>query len=202
MKKFVIFAVAVGLATSPAYARDRKDTSKTATPVVAASAPVEDKAKREETQKKIEEKKKELNGTQWNVALTSGGKSEGEDVLTFQNAQVSSKIFGNKGYPSTNYTISFSEGSDMATWETMQTNPKGGVVFIRGEWKEGVMRGVISQQLEEGKSKDYNFTSANKASIPTTTEPKQSKQKESTTPTKEGSEDKIVKKAIDKEVNI
>ena len=66
----------------------------------------------------------------------------------------------------------------MATWETMQTDPKGGVVFIRGEWKEGLMRGVISQQLEKDKSKDYNFASASKAAVPPTAEPKKEVQKE------------------------
>ncbi len=60
----------------------------------------------------------------------------------------------------------------MTVWETMQTssNPKEGVVFIRGEWKGDQMRGVISQQLEGGTTRDFNFTTSGKVAIPPTTE--------------------------------
>ncbi len=182
MKKFVIFLVVLMIAV-PAYAREKKDSAKT-------TVRAEDNSKLEEMRKKVEEKKKELNGSEWKVNLTLGGKPEGEDVMTFQNGQVASKMFHEKGYPTSNYTVSVPEGSDMATWETMQTNPKGGVVFMRGEWKEGLMRGVISQQLEEGKSKDYNFASSGKEAVPPTTSKEEPKKDE---PVKEKSSEKTEK---------
>ena len=179
MKKIALFLMVFLVIASPAHAREKKAISQGGTSVSAAtSAPLHKEVSREEMKKKIEEKKKELNGSEWKVALTSGAKAEGEDVLTFQNGQVSSKMFSDKGYPASNYTISAPEGADMTTWETMQTNPKGGVVFMRGEWKEGVMRGVISQQIEEGKTKDYNFSSDNKIEVPPSTETPKEEKKE------------------------
>jgi len=84
---------------------------------------------------------------------------------------VTCKTLTDKGYPATNYTISQPEGADMATWETMQTDPKGHVVFLRAEWADKTMRGVMSEQLEAGKSKDYNFASTAKAEVPAETKP-------------------------------
>ena len=142
-----------------------------------AAAPKAD-PKREERRKLIEEKKAELNGSEWEVVLTaSDGKSKGEkDVLKFQNGQVSTKNFSGQGFNPTNYTITIEEGNDMAIWETMQTGSTEGVVFIRGEWKDGTMRGLISQQLEGGKTKDYSFASAGKKSIEPTTPKKEEAQ--------------------------
>ncbi len=125
----------------------------------------------DEIKKKIEEKKKELNGSEWEVDVTSGGKSIGKDTFTFQNSQVTCKTLSEKGYPATNYTVSIPDGGEMGTWETMQTSSKGAVMFIRAEWKEGVMRGVMSEQIEGG-SKDYNFASVSKTEVPPTTEKK------------------------------
>ena len=147
-------------ASTPAVKESSKEVSRP------ASA-----GKREDMKKRIEDKKKELNGSEWQVNLTTGGKEEGKDTLTFQNGQIKSKYFADKGFPATNYTISIADGSDMATWETMQTDAKGGVLFIRGEWDKDVMRGVMSQQLDENKTKDFNFSSASKEAIEPTTEP-------------------------------
>ncbi len=176
MKKLSVMIVA-GLVALPAYAGDsnfssRKSSAPAAAPAQTQAPKAPKSASREEMKKKVEEKKKELNGSEWKVTVTSGGKTEGEDTLTFQNNKVNSKIFADKGFPSSNYTVTVPEGADMATWETMQTDPKGGVVFMRGEWTGDTMRGVVSQQLEEGKSKDYNFASAGKTEVPATTEEK------------------------------
>ena len=132
-----------------------------------------DADKREETRKQVEAKKKELNGSQWEILLVSsaGPKAKSEqDVLTFQNGQVSSKVFSASGFQPTNYTITIQEGTDETVWETMQTDPKEGVVFIRGEWKGDTMHGIVSQQLEGGKTtRDYNFSTVKKESVPPTT---------------------------------
>ena len=187
MKNSVCLAVILGLWMSAgvAGATDFKKSSpeKTSAPKAAAqAAPRDVSAKREEMRKKVEEKKKELNGSEWSVELNSAGKSEGQDVLTFQNGMFKSKMLSDKGFPATNYTITVPDGDQMAIWETMQTHPKGNVAFVRGEWKEGVMRGVISEQLEENKSRDYNFSSAAKKEVPATTEEKEEPKAEETAP--------------------
>jgi hypothetical protein len=136
--------------------------------------------KLEDSRKLIEQKKSELNGSQWELDMTASdakGKVE-KEVFTFQNGQVTCKMLTARGFKPTNYTISVPEGSDMAVWETMQTNDKGNVVFIRGEWKQDIMRGVISEQLEGGKSRDYNFASASKIAVEPTTKPKEEPKKE------------------------
>lgn len=142
----------------------------------AAAAPKAD-PKKEERRKKVEAKKAELNGSQWEVNLTAlDGKGRPEvDVLTFQNGQVTSKSFAAKGFTPTNYTISVEDGNEMTVWETMQTSPKEGVVFIRGEWKEDLMRGIVSQQLEGGKTRDYSFASASKVAVDPTTKSEEEK---------------------------
>ncbi len=161
MKKFLGFIIVFNLAMMPlVYAADQ-------TAKVAKSDPAAD-AKREAMIKKIEEKKKELNGSEWKGILPpSDLKSKAEDdVLTFQNSQVRSKAFSERGFSPTNYTVSLPEGDEMAVWETMQTSAKEGVVFIRGEWKADNMHGIVSEQMEGGKSsKDYNFKTTSKASI-------------------------------------
>jgi hypothetical protein len=45
------------------------------------------------------------------------------------------------------------------TWETMQRNPGGDVIFWRGEEKEGKMGGVLSKHPAAGKAQDFSFTS-------------------------------------------
>jgi hypothetical protein len=173
MKKIVGLVVAGFLLGSSVtvLAKQHKDAPETKAP--APAVPQMSNAKREEMKKALEEKKKELNGSEWKVTLNTGGKSEGTDVLTFQNGQVKSKYFADKGFPASNYTLSIPEGSDMTTWETMQTHPKGNVVFFRGEWKEKTMRGIISEQVEKDKSKDYSFSSIGMESIaPSTEKPK------------------------------
>ena len=123
--------------------------------------------KLEDSRQLIDQKKKELNGSEWQLDMTSSdaqGKAE-KEVFTFQNGQVTCKMLTARGFKPTNYTISVPEGSDMAVWETMQTNDKSNVVFIRGEWKEDSMRGVISEQLEGGKTRDYSFASAGKIAV-------------------------------------
>ena len=188
MKKTLWMLLALSLAGSPLFAGNdfaKKTIKADSAPraeskaAQASSAPKKD-GRREDMKKKIEELKAQLNGSEWEVEMSAGGKALGKDAFTFQNGQVTCKTLKDKGYPATNYTISQPEGADMATWETMQTSPKGDVVFIRGEWAEEVMRGVMSEQLPEGKSKDYNFASVTKTAVPPTTEKKEEKKPQST----------------------
>jgi len=129
-----------------------------------------DLAMAQEMQKKIEELKKELNGTQWQITLTSfGGAKKGraqEDTLVFQNNQIGLNGFSGKGFKPTNYTLTApASDKELAVWETMQTSDLEGTLSFRGEWKGEVMRGIISHQKEKEPGEDYTFTSEKRTPI-------------------------------------
>jgi hypothetical protein len=141
-----------------------------AAPAAAAPAAVKADASREAKKKQLAEKKKELNGSQWSISLVpSDGKGSPEpDELTFQDGKVSFESFGKMGFGSSNYTISVPEGSEIAVWETMQNSEKSGILFVRGEWKDDQMTGIISHQdpdQPEKPAKDYTFTTQKKIAI-------------------------------------
>lgn len=181
MKTTIGLILTVSLALSPAWAandfsgRDSKRSAKEekSAKKVDAPKPVAKDAKREEMKKRLAELKEQLNGSEWEVQMAQGGKPMGKDAFTFQNGKVTCKTLLDNGYPATNYTLSEPEGADMATWETMQTGSKGQVVFIRGEWRDEVMRGVMSEQLEDGKSRDWTFASLTKVEVPKETKEKE-----------------------------
>ncbi len=142
---------------------------------------VPDKAaekKRAEMRKRIEERKKELNGGEWEVMIKSmsgKGALDGSDALTFQDNVFRSKSSAKLGFTSTNYTLTVSDSGEGPTvWETMQTSGKGNVMFWRGEWLGDKMTGVISRQLEDGKSEEYSFSSSSMKEIPETSESEES----------------------------
>ena len=144
-------------------------------PAAPAGAQGRDAEKKiEETRKKIEEKKKELNGGEWEVTIKSmsgKGALNGPDVLTFQDNVFRSKSSSKAGFSPTNYTLTVSEFDPGPTvWETMQTSGKGQVMFWRGEWLGDKMSGMISRQLEDGKSEEYIFSSSAMQEIPETSE--------------------------------
>lgn len=124
--------------------------------------------------KMILEKKAELNGSSWSVKIESqSGKGDfiGPDTLIFQNDKFRSEQAGKKDYAPTNYTLTVQEQGP-TIWETMQTSKKGEVSFWRGEWKDNVMTGIISRQLEKG-AEEYYFTSQERKEIPKTSEEKE-----------------------------
>jgi hypothetical protein len=133
-----------------------------------------DEAARAAFRKIILEKKAELNGSSWSVKIESqSGKGDflGQDTLIFQNDRFRSERAGKLDYGPTNYTLTVQEQGP-TIWETMQTSKKGEVSFWRGEWKEGVMTGIVSRQLEKG-NEEYYFTSASRKEIPKTSEEKE-----------------------------
>lgn len=158
MKKVLALILVQLVLVSPAFAAKKGEDKNT------------DRA-RAEQRKKVAERKEELNGSQWEVSLIPSGpgqKAE-DDVLTFQNGQITSKSLTSKGFPATNYTITPGDSSeDWSVWETMQSG-RAGVVFIRGEWLKEEMRGIISHQ-NEGKSLDYTFTTKKRVEVPKTRE--------------------------------
>lgn len=132
-----------------------------------------DEAARAAFRKMILEKKAELNGSSWTVKIESQSKKGdfiGPDTLVFQNDKFRSEQAGKQDYNATNYTLTVQEQGP-TIWETMQTSKKGEVCFWRGEWKDKVMSGIISRQLEKG-SEEYYFTSSERKDIPKTSEEK------------------------------
>ena len=137
----------------------------------------DEEAKQAEMRKKLEEKKAEINGSEWHVQVKQQAKVPGakpvfgnEDVLTFQNGQFHSKSTEDFGYTPTNYTLTIQQQGP-TVWETMQTSGKGEITFWRGEWTGEVMTGVMTRQVEEGKTEEYSFsTTSTKRISPTSGE--------------------------------
>jgi len=129
-----------------------------------------------ETFKRTETKKAELNGSEWQIAINASGGGKGvlpgTDTLIFQNGQFFSKYFSEKGFSPTNYTLTVPESEELeevtTVWETMQSGPKGEIVFWRGEWRKQGMTGTLVRQLEKG-NEDYYFSSSGVKKIPPTT---------------------------------
>ena len=162
MKRATLILFVFVLALSASAVSYAKDDAKGAQDIAKQKAAL---------RKKIADRKEELNGSEWVTTLNSSEKNEKpeSDTLTFQNNTVASKFFMSKGFSATNYTVTLPEGSAKGVWETMQTssNSKEGVVFIHGEWEKESMNGQVTQQLGEGKTKEYYFTtSARKAILP------------------------------------
>jgi hypothetical protein len=141
---------------------------------VAKKAPEKtvDKAKEaaNKNQKALAEKKRgELNNTEWLIELSplSGGGKKDRETVSFKNNQVSFMNFGKKGFPTTNYTLTVQDESQVV-WETMQTSEKTGVCFWRGEMSSDMqgMRGVLSHQIDAKTKVDYSFVSVSKKGIP------------------------------------
>lgn len=128
-------------------------------------------SKEDTMRKRIEEKKVEINGREWQIDIKSpSGKGEldGPDTLTFQDNHFKSKVGSKIGFTPTNYTLTLSESEEGPTvWETMQTSGKGKVMFWRGEFMADTMTGVISRQLDDDKgNEEYFFRSAGMKKIP------------------------------------
>ncbi len=104
-------------------------------------------------------KKQELNGTQWNVTVKplSGGGSAESDVIIFSDGQMSSKNLQSAGFEATDFTVRVEEDGTVI-WETMQVDGKDNFAFWRGDINEGVMRGVLTQKDNSGRTFDFSFT--------------------------------------------
>lgn len=163
MKRWMVSLLVMNLLVLPgAFAKDDKQSAK--------------EKELLEKRMKVEEKKKALNGSEWQVTVKpqDAKEKESQDTLSFQNNQVSSKNLSKRGFGATNYTVSIQDDAgNVAIWETMKTG-KEGVVFMRGEWTPEKMSGAITEQLKDSKdaviNKEYSFSSSStKAVEPTTT---------------------------------
>lgn len=153
-----------------ASAQDESASTETA-PVVAAAAvaeapqeakPVVRDAATLERIKKMKEqvaaRRKELEGTVWDVAVTASGSkgSPAQDTFTFAEGMVSSKNLGPMGYTATNFTLKVEEDGT-AVWETMQSSETDGVAFLIGTIRGDTMSGVMSKRDKKDVATDYSF---------------------------------------------
>ena len=126
----------------------------------------------------VQEAKENINGTVWIIELkeTGAGKLKSKrktkavdkvkkesDVLRFENYKVKLDEFKKEGFSATNYTVRIKgQNNEVVIWETMQTSTDKGVVFCRGEIRDGRMRGVISWHISDKNKKEYSFVSVDK----------------------------------------
>lgn len=142
-------------------------------------APKDPADKAAEMHKLVTEKQAELNGSKWQMTLGSHNAKAKmkEDTFLFQDNQMTSLAYKDLGFGATNYTVTVPEGQEKgkerAYFETMKTGPKGEVVFLKGEWQGKLMQGNITEQIKEGDTREYWFTSAPRVDIP-----KESKQED------------------------
>jgi len=103
-----------------------------------------------------------LDGTQWIVELVTGEGIDSTyphfDKLIFSQGTVVSNYFLSKGFVASNYSLSIKDDKTI-TWETMQRNEAGEIVFWRGEEKEGNMKGTFSRRYLNGTTDALTFTS-------------------------------------------
>ena len=116
----------------------------------------------EDQAKLLADKKAELNGHEWEMKLLPAADPKNgtplTDTLVFKDMKFESKAMTEKGYKTTNYTISLQDGGP-SVWETMQSADSGPSIFWRGEWEGESMKGVMSKQNADGKNEDYYFSS-------------------------------------------
>jgi len=116
----------------------------------------------------IENKRKELNDTEWQIEMSLLGSTGGKqsDIITFSNNRIASANLLRQGFSATNYTLTVEEAGEVI-WETMQTSEKLGVAFWRGEIDANFdkMRGVFSHRIDDETTQDYAFRSISKKAI-------------------------------------
>ena len=104
----------------------------------------------------------DLDGTEWTIELKGPKDSlvfyPPYDKIFFDQGKISSPYFTGKGFAGSNYTLTISDRGKM-TWETMQANNSGGVLFWKAEIDKGEMQGTLNLQ-ESGKPvQEFYFTS-------------------------------------------
>jgi hypothetical protein len=119
-------------------------------------------------QKKLQEKREELNNTEWEIMVVSSPETQNnlwdKDILRFINGEIVSQGFKNMGCSPSRYTIRIRNGK--GSWETMQRDENGKtIIFWRGDWENNQMKGMFSIQKEPEKIESYSFQSINKKNI-------------------------------------
>ena len=158
-----------------------------------------------EMRKRSAEKRKDLNGSRWEVSFLSSSdpKLKGkEDVFVFQDGVFSSEAFVKRGFTPTNYsiTVPMDDKSETGVWETMQAG-KDGLIFIRGEWTKDSMSGDITEQLQDGKVVlSHRFKTISRKAISTESSKSGASKGEEKVPEGASNQKALVSKEDDKEV--
>ena len=79
-----------------------------------------------------------------------------QDLVDFDHGTMSSQRLARDEFQPARFTVTLTENA-APVWEAMQSSPRIGVAFWRGELHGEEMRGVISQQPLEGESADFLF---------------------------------------------
>ncbi|MEI6631306.1 MAG: hypothetical protein WCL25_01670 [bacterium] len=98
---------------------------------------------------------------EWNIeAKSTDSASKAKpwsDMLNLADGKLSSKYMTEKGFTSSNITVTVNEG--VIVWETMQRSSKGEIAFWRGELAGPTMNGVVSIKPEKGETEEFSFVS-------------------------------------------
>lgn len=104
----------------------------------------------------------DLNDTEWTIELKGPKDSAVSyppyDKISFSEGRVFSTYFTANGFSGSNYTLTIHDRGKM-TWETMQADSSGGVLFWRAEVSDGQMQGTLNLQKQGNPAGEFYFTS-------------------------------------------
>lgn len=154
------------------------------------------RAKLQELESKIRGK---LAAQEWKVYLIPSGPNSGKssihaDTLAFTNIGVTSQYLSEKGFNSSNYSLTVKDGGS-ASWETLQRTPTGEMAFWKGDVDEQVttMGGVLGIHPKKGDPQEYRITAVKPEGYVEPVKKPEQKKAEAVVPgTKEGSTKQLV----------
>jgi hypothetical protein len=134
----------------------------------AGPSAIEVKQDEEQMAKRVEEARKGLNNTKWQVTFNQITQAEKKDSFTdtisFKDGKVEVAGLTSQGFNAPGFTLSIKRQNTIV-WETMQTGEKKGLAFWKGEIENDKMRGMLSRHIDEKTIKDYAFYSTAKEMI-------------------------------------
>ncbi len=84
----------------------------------------------------------QVDGRQYNITLTTGGKAEGSEVLSFKNKTVESSECIQYGFMATPFSCTAAADGSLA-FEAVMTSEKEGRMDWKGSVSEGMVRGTV-----------------------------------------------------------
>ena len=107
----------------------------------------------------MEETQKALKAQEWTVYVSPRGVRGAieTDILTFTDETVTAKNLEAKGYPTSNFGMIVQDNGTVS-WETMKTDPNKNKAFLRGDFKNGAMTGIIFMKPLKGNTATYMFS--------------------------------------------
>ena len=159
---FIVFILFTGLSVMFSVARVSAMAQKREVP--RPTVPRKSRAERLAEQQKLEKSQianEKLAAQEWVIYLTPKEAKRKPtietDVLIFAEGKLTTKNLSAQGYTTSNCRIGLDDLGTVS-WETMQVNEEEGLVFLRGELKEGVMTGAVIKQPKEGKKQTFYYS--------------------------------------------